>query len=106
MNCMGFCFGHSCAGAGSASAARAAKAKIFLSIRVTCIPGPSQVAADSRRESKEDIAFARAPQHPEHAGAREEPQQHQHRYADSSRQRMTAFLLLLTRHCVGISIGA
>src|SRR5207247_8684100 len=49
---------YSCAGAGSASAARAAKAKIFLSIRVTCIPGPSRVAADSRRERKEDIAFA------------------------------------------------
>src|SRR5207247_1267016 len=56
-NCAGRCFGQSGARAGAASAASAAKTKTFILPRVTCIPGPPRAAADSLRESKEDIAF-------------------------------------------------
>src|SRR5882672_681647 len=63
MNCTGRCLGHSCARAGNATAASAARTKTLLLPRVTCIPGPPRVAADSRRESKEDIAFAGEKQH-------------------------------------------
>jgi len=60
MNCTGRCFGHSWAGAGKASAASAAKARAFPA---TCIADSPRVAADSCRESKEDIAFAGEKQH-------------------------------------------
>src|SRR5260221_13665890 len=60
MTCTGRCFGHSCAGVGKASAASAAKAK---NLHATGIPGPPAVAADSRRESREDIAFEGEKQH-------------------------------------------
>jgi hypothetical protein len=63
MNCIGRCFGHSCARVGKASAASAAKAKTFPMTRVTCTSSSPQAAADSRRETKEDIAFAGEKQH-------------------------------------------
>src|SRR5258706_16306520 len=63
MNCTGRCFGHSCAGAGKASAASAAKAQTLLPSHATGIPGPPTAAADSLRESREDIAFEGEKQH-------------------------------------------